>query len=339
MPALDSGVFAYWVNKQTARGTAATVGKKKLRKVGGGIDINRAMGREAFGDGKRFSTATDYTDTIQGGGDPVIQGQVGPAAYLAYLYGGTDTFSGAGPYTHAITPNNSGGPWVTMWKTVGSAVGPIRQRYADGKVTQLVIESSAANKTLHITPTLLFADPAEVIAADVAQAFDADEPFLWTEATGQFNFDGGGAGVVGEVNQLNLTLSDNVTPWYGDNVLIDEIVPGRSDCVLNYTVLLTDVTLPTYNKIHYGTAAPVATTKPVKTVFYGSLLMKFTRGSAGTLRELRIQIPKLAYSTDVAIEGLPDGGPVEMPLVGMGRDDGTNPMWTITGINNDNAQY
>lgn len=344
--AIESSAFSLWGAKQTGRGTAATTADKYLRQTDGGIEINRAFGNEQYGDGARFSNAVDFTDTIQGGGEPVVQMQPGAGSWLCAQYLGTDTIAGAGPtYTHTLTPANAGGRWCTFWKKVGVAVGPVRQKFNDTRISQLVLTASAGAKVFHATPTLMSVDPGEVFTSDPVKTDDdasnaTDYPFLWTEAAGTWNFDGGGAGAIADVNEFNLTMNDALDAWYGDNVTPATLVPGRGVVTVSATLGLTDQTLPKFNLIHYGTASPTVGTKPVKTIYSGSLDFKFTRGSAGTLREFRTEVFKINYSPgDLAISGQADGGAVTIALAGEARITGANPMVRLTGTTTDSLAY
>jgi hypothetical protein len=344
--AIESSAFALWAGKQTARGTPVATADKLLRQTDGGFGINRAFGNEQYGDGARFSNAVDFTDTVVGGGEPVIQAQPGAGAWLVAQTLGTDTLTGAGPtYTHTLTPANAGGRWLTVWKKVGVAVGPVRQKHNDTRVSQLALTCGAGQKVLHLTPTFMSVDPGEVFTSDPVKTDDdasnaTDYPFIWTEATALWNIDGGGAGAIADVNELNLTINDNLDAWYGDDIRPATIVPGRGVVTMSLTLGVTDQVLPKFNLVHYGTASPTAGTKPVKTIYSGSLDVTFTRGSAGTLRSWRLEVFKINYSpSDLNIEGAADGGALTIGLAGEARISGANPMVRLTAVNTDSAAY
>lgn len=344
--AIESSAFSLWGGKQTARGTPVATADKKLRQVDGGVGIARAFANENYGDGARFSNAVDFVDTIMGSGEPVCQLQPGSGAWLCAQQLGTDTFTGAGPtYTHTLTPANAGGRWLTVWKTVGVAVGPVRQKFNDTRIAQTVIACGAGSKVLHVTPSLTSVDPGEVFTSDPVKADDdasnaTDYPYLWTEATGAWNIDGGGAGAIADINELNLTINDSLEPWYGDDVKPATLAPGRGVVTASMTLGVTDQVIPKFNLVHYNTATPAGTTKPSKAIYSGSLDVIFTRGSAGTLRSLRIEVPKINYApSDMAIEGAADGGALTVSLAGEARITGASPMVRITAVNTDSAAY
>lgn len=340
--AIESSAYSLWLAKQTARGSVAATADKKLRWVEGGLDIVREFGNENYGDGERFSNATDFTNTVMGSGDPGIQGQPDTAAWLIAQCLGTDTLSGpdgSGIYTHTLTPANAGGRWLTAWKKVGVAVGPVKTKFVDCRMGQLVIAASAGSKVLRLTPSIISISPEVGPVSDPVKAEGTEDALLWTECTGTFNIDGLGAGVIADIASMEITINDNLAAWYGDDVKPSLIVPGRGVIVVAYTLALTDVTLPQYNKVHYGTGSPAAGTAPTKAIYSGSLDFKFTRGAAATLRELQFTIPKINYSPGLAVSGQADGGVIELPMAGEARKSGASAMMTVVGKNVDNAAY
>ena len=344
--AIESSNFALWAGKQVGRGTPVATADKFLRQVDGNVDIERTFGNENYGDGQRYSNAQDFTNTVVGGGDVGFQGQPGPASWMLAQHLGTDSIGApvSTVYPHTITPANAGGRWLTVWKKVGSAVGPHRVKYNDTRIAQLQVSCSQGAKVLRMTPTLLSIDPGEVFTSDPVKADDdasnvTDQPFLWTEATGLWNFDGGGAGAVGEVDEVNVTMNDNLDAWYGDDVKPALVVPGRGVVTVSFAYALTDLTLPVYNKVHYGSASPAGGAKPVKTIFSGSLDVTMTRGATTTLRSLRLEVPKINYAASLAIAGNADGGVVKLPMAGEARILTGSPIIRWTGNTLDSVAY
>lgn len=108
--ALESNINALWVAKQTGKGAPVTMttGTKKLRWVGGDLQIARADGSEPYSDGTLFGDTVDFVNTINGNGAPVVQGQSGIIAYLSWLGCGQETVTGG---VNAVqTVSITGGP-------------------------------------------------------------------------------------------------------------------------------------------------------------------------------------------------------------------------------------
>lgn len=334
MPALESRSEGVWVAAKTARTTGGAVAVKKLKKVGGGININRDDGSENYSDGMRFGDATDFVNSIVGNGNPVAQATPDVLAYLAWLILGSETVTGAAdPFTHVAVPSESGGLWSKWWKKVGVNVGPLRQIADECRMTSLRIEGSSANKVVKLTPTVISLKAGEVFTTDpVVVALD-EVPMNYTEGKGRFNIDGT---VYTEHSSFAIVINDNVAPWYGDDVFPEDITFGVATVDIEGVTLLVNADgLARYNSQIYGSAAPAAGTLPLSTIpALGSYTVDLQRGAN---RQIKIEVPGVKWSPDLAIEGNPDGGPVELALAGQARKSGANPMIRITTKNADAA--
>lgn len=103
--ALESNINALWVAKQTGRGTPASMvaGTKKMRWIGGDMQVARADGTEPYSDGTLFGNTVDFVNTLTGNGAPVLQGQSGVIAYLDWLACGQEVVTGGVNEQHTIT--------------------------------------------------------------------------------------------------------------------------------------------------------------------------------------------------------------------------------------------
>lgn len=341
MPLMESAIYGLWVAKQTAKGTVATTAIKQLRQPGGDVSINREDGSEAYSNQSRFVNYSDFVDSLSGSGDPAVQATPPDTAYLAYLFFGAESVSGAGdPYTHVFTPNANGGFWLTAWVRKGGSVVQ-RQRFADMKIGQFAIQGSTGAKVLRATPTLLGLDPGEVMAADpVGVNQTTNAPWLYTEAEGAFTIDGV---VFRGQSQFSVTWDEGLSIIQSDSVLGYDVVMGQPSITVTVTLYLDAVGLQTYNKLVYGNTAPTAGSKPLKTIpAMGAYLCQFdSKDAAGVItpaRQLKIDLPAVKWTPDVAIPTTPDGGVVEINLTGQVRANGVNPMSTVT-IKNGDAAY
>jgi hypothetical protein len=329
--AIEANVEGVWFAKQSAKGSPATAPStagtgKRIRKVGGDLNVNRDDASEAFSDGNRFSTASDFVNAIRGEGAPVAQGQSGVLAYLAYLMLGQETVTGSSaPYTHVATPNTAGSFWSTWWKRVGSSVVQ-RQKFNDCKLVSLRIEGSSASKVLHVTPTFVSLDAGEVFTADPTLVDDGTDPLLYTEAVGTFTIDGQ---VVKGHSAFAVVISDSVTPWYGDDVTAEDVVYGQGTISIEgVTLLVNQAGKDQYDRIVYGTTSPPAGTKPIKKI--GALGSYSFDVARGTSEEFKVEIPGVHWHPDVAIAGNPSGGAVELALAADVRAVAGQPMIRIT---------
>lgn len=314
---VESNIYALWAAKQTAKGAVASTATKRLQQVGGNLEIARADGSENFSDLDRFGDATDFVDTMQGGGSPVIHGQPNATAYLLWLFFGGETFTAGGggnPPKFEFTPLANTGFWITFWKRVG-LVDIVRQRYADCKISSIKIEASTASKVVKITPTIVSLDPGEKIAADPSPTLELAEPFLWTDATSTIKVD---TTTFRAVSQFSITLDAGLTPWQGDSVTYYDLVNGGASISMEGPTMLLDATsMARYNDIIYGTPTPANGDKPkTSRPIPGSFEAEFVRGTGATRESLKVELAGVKWSPDLAIAPSPDGGPVEIALNG-----------------------
>jgi hypothetical protein len=422
MPALEARSEGVWVAAQTGRATGGATAVKRIKKVGGGINVNRDDGSENYSDGGRFSDAVDFVNSIVGQGNPVAQGQADIAGYLAWLILGQESSvtGSADPFTHVATPAAGGGLWSHWWKKVGIAVGPLRQEFSDCRLTSLRIEGSSANKVVKLTPTFISLVAGKVFTTDPVAVSAVDAGMLYTEGVGRFNIDGT---VYQGHSSFAIVINDATDPWYGDDVYPQDVTFGVASVDIEGVTLLVDANgLARYNQQIYGAAAPAVGALPLKTVpLMGSYTIDLQRGrnfsviatgaSAGTFtitvpgfgttapipfnataaqvaaavalitglagkvtatggplpgtavavvispdvptgaitansgaltggtavitdnsaqRQLKIDVPGVKWSPDLAIEGNPDGGPTEIALAGQARINGVNPFVRVT---------
>jgi hypothetical protein len=332
MPVLEPQINALWVAKQTAKGTPATSATKRPVFVGGDLQIQRADGSEPFSTLTRFNSATDFVDTLTGGGEPAIQGHADMVAYLAWLFCGQETVTGvADPWTHVAQPGTSGPFYSTWWKRIGAAVGPVREKYNDAIIGQLTMEGSQGQKVLHVNPALLVGDPGITFAVDPTVALPTTDPLLFTEAVGTFSVDG----TVYKVSSFQLVANENRSPYYGDDVVPVDFPPGAPTVTISLTLLVDTAGLAEYNKRYYGTASPSAGSAPIHVpdalgVFTSKFTKKDVSGPVSPERSVQIDAAGVKWTPDVAIAANPAGGATEITLAGECRLVGVNPLFKVT---------
>jgi hypothetical protein len=331
MAITESNIYALWVAKQTAKGTVATTATKKLQMVSGDISTARADGSENFSDLDRFGDAVDFIDTIQGNGSPVVHAQPNAVAYLCWLFFGGETFTSATASTapkYVFVPQTNTGFWSTWWKRVGLSE-IVRQKFNDAKISTLKIEGSTANKVVKVTPSLVSLDPGEKFATDPSPVGEVAKPFLYTDAVGTFTID---STVFTAQTQFAITVEAGLAPYQGDAIKFQDMVAGNASISMEGpTILLDTAGLAQYNTIIYGTASPTTGAKPSTAAPYiGSFACEFVRGSGATRESLKIELPGVKWSPDLAIAPNPDGGAIELALNGQMRKVAGSPAITVT---------
>src|SRR3954453_20268060 len=251
---------AIWWAAQTAKGSAASVASKKGRWVGGNMAGQVSMGEEPYATGDRFNSTLQYPDELSGGGPPAIQGQTGPLAHLLWSFLGTDTVTGTGPYTHTITPG-AVSKYMTWWTSVGATGGAAStiRRHNDCRTSQVVIAGATDQKVIRITPTVISLDPDEVITSAPVKADDNTQPLLYTEGSASYTINGT---VFPGHSSFAITLSDSLTPVYGDRLSAFDVAAGLGNVELSASIYLDATAQAFLNTVKYGTASPTAGTKP-----------------------------------------------------------------------------
>lgn len=340
MPLLESNIGGLWMAKQTAKGSAASVPIKRPNWAGGDVAPARQDGKQSWMSPERFGRYADYVDQISGAGDPQIPANPSDLAYLCYLFFGAESVSGAGdPYTHTFTPQLAGGFWSTWWKSVGGSL-PVRQKFADARISQLAVEGSTANKVVTGTPTLLILDPAEIIAADPVVGFSSGDPFLYTEGESTFTIDGS---VHRGHSQFQVVWNENLSLVYGDSVMAYDVAAGEPLITITVSIYLDSLGLQRYNTAVYGEPTPAAGKKPSKFLpalgSYGfNLVKKDAAGAITPAREFALTLPGVKWTPDVAIAPNPSGGATEVQLTGEVRKSGVSALSTVA-IKNGDAAY
>lgn len=338
---IESGVGNLWIAKQSALGTKALVNAASIsqgRWAGGILQPGKQYGSEEYVDGNRFGSPTVFGDKVGGEvGSPVFQAQyAGLTGRLATWICGTDTLTGsADPYTHTITCAATAGPYVTAWQTVGSSVGPVKQVYWDAKVAKLVWECGQDQKVAHLTATLQAKSAAEVYATDPTQAADTTDPALWTEVAGAVTFD---AATLAEVSGEVLEIDTGIAPYYGDSIAPMALVEGKGTIMRTMKAIVTDTTIPLFNKAIYGTASPATGAAPSNAVYYVSCQTIYTRSAS---RKITILTPNVAIKADnMEIAPKPEGGVIDLEFSGqcLKTSGGASPV-TITILTADSAAY
>lgn len=338
-PMIATNIYAAWAAKQTAKGTPATVATRRFKQVGGDVNINPDFGSENYSDLDKFGDATDWVNSIQGGGTPALEATATELAWLLWIFHGQEAVvSTAAPdptllKRHRFQPNANPGFWFTWWKRVGEPALAVRHKFNDCRIAQAVLEASSANKAVRVTPTILCLDPGEQFTTDPTPGMpDATSPVLiFTEAEGTFTINGT---VIRGHSQFQLTLNEALGAIFGDSTRPNEVArTGVASAGLGVTIQADSDALAYYNNEVYGTPTPAAGAKPQTRVpLLGSYSFKLDKkDSAGVLtHRLQLDVPGVRWQPlDAFAPANPDSGTTEVALTGGLRKNGSNPLYTL----------
>jgi hypothetical protein len=325
-------IYGLWAGKQTAKGTANAAPATRFKQVSGGFNIPRDDGSENFSDGTAFPDTFDWVNSIIGNGNPGIQATPNELAWLLWAFQGGETTSAvAGPPAktkHTAVPLPGLGHWLTFATRLGSSQID-RLQHNDCQIGQVQVEGSTANKRVLVTPTVISLDPGEQRAADPAAAMPTKNAFLYTDGTSRFTIDGT---VFRGHSQFTLVVNKDLNPVYADDVTVYDLSIGNAVITIAVTLYFDADGRAQFNKLVYGTAAPAAGSKPLKTLS--------PMGSAGAVNgdKFVTTLAGVKWAVPDAPDPNPDGGAGELALAGATRKSGVSPQFQID-IDNDAAAY
>lgn len=338
---IESGIGTLNYGKQSAKGTKATaatttVGFNRPKWFDGELKPGTVLGSEEYVDGNRFSSASNYVDTIGGAvGTLTIQAQAENAGLFAAQFLGIDTVTGVSdPWTHTITSAGSSGSWATWWQKVGVAVGPQREAYWDSKMTKLVVTCGEKQNPLHYAIDVMSVNPAEVFVTDAARAEDATDPYYWQETEGKVTFDGT---VYSEIAEEMLEADTQAKPFYGNSPVATQIIEGKGKIIRTLKTIVTDETLKKYRKAIWGSEAPAENTAVGKAVYFAAVKTIYKKSAT---RELTFTTPRVAVDPkDMGFGAQREGGEIPITFGGEALKEGATPALTVVALSADATTY
>jgi hypothetical protein len=179
----------------------------------------------------------------------------------------TNTTPGGARNKHTFNPSATAGHWATFVRSVGTGT-VTRHSLIDCLIGGFTLEASQAQKDMRITPNLLSLDPYKVLTADPAATLPTGmdaRPFIYTEASGAFTLGTGiSSTVISGQSSVTLTVNEDRSPAYGDDVVPYDFSVGSPTVAVSITFIFDGVGLARWNELIYGTAAPTAGTKPLR---------------------------------------------------------------------------
>lgn len=347
MTLLESNYYAWWLGKQTAKGTPNAAPSRRPIMVGGNLAFGRDDGEENYSDLTKYGAKTDWVNSLTGGGEPACEATPTELAYALWLMHGAETVSAitaeVGPPAipvmsrHRYTPSVTMGHWFTSFLRVGSTVLR-RHQYNDCIISRIAMEASTANKAMRFTPSILSLDPGIVYAADPAAALPTDRPFLHTDLSvnGDPTIDGSmvldGVTYRG-TTQWNINIDDAWSPVYGDDQVPYDFQQGTPTVTVGCTILLDALAMQRFNALAYGDPTPSPGMKPLRSIpALGSMLATARqRDSSGDHggREFVAEFPGIKWTLPDAPAPNPSGGATEFAFAGEMRPVPGEPAYTI----------
>lgn len=290
------------ISKQTAKGAAAATPTYGLG-IRGGSTLRVELEQE--NDGITFASRVSADDnrlSVVAGG--AIQTRLWPRSSGLLLYGalGAISDSGAGPYTHTITPGATL-PYLTLFSQLDTEY----HKVADCKVNQLTISWSER------APVEVEFDMMGITATLYTSSWtptnDENGQNRFIPPGGVFQVDASsGTPATAAIAGGRVTINNNLVPIpLSASVLPDDIFEAEASLEVELRLIPSDTT--EWRKLLTGSA--VGTT-PTGTTIYGSFKNKFTIDASN---DLEIGGTRVAFLADYP-EADPAGGPAEITLTG-----------------------
>ncbi len=177
MAGVSGNIATLAIGKQSAKGTPQGTPTYRMKFTGGNVEGRRDTIQLAETDSTRQQGNTVVVGSrVEGSSEHYIRPN--SFALLSYLMHGAIATTGAGPYTHTITPATSL-PYATLFKSIG---GLLADRYSDCWINSLGVRGAAGGALtcsvgwLGLTPEFGATDPG-------TPAAETQNPHVYPEVT------------------------------------------------------------------------------------------------------------------------------------------------------------
>lgn len=335
-------IYGLWAAKQTAKGTANSAPAHRFKQTGGNFTFPRDDGSVAYSDATPVPDQQDWVNTLVGNGAPVTLATPEELSWLLWAFeGGETTAAVTGPpvkTTHTTKPLPGLGHVCTFVTRKGSSAVE-RYEHADCYISALELGGSTADKAVRATPTVFSLDPGKTRAADPAQAMPTKGTFLYTDGTSRFTIDG--TAFRGH-SEFTLSLTKDLNPVYGDDTTVYDFAIGNTTITIGVSLYFDADGQAQFNRIVYGSATPVAGTKPLKTIpALGSYAFDLrARDAAGVVNgdKFILTLAGVKWTPPASPDPNAAGGTPTMALSGTTRKSGSLDQYKID-IDSDAAAF
>lgn len=326
----------FLIAKQNEKGTAATTGFHKFRRVDGRIQVAKEVANAPVIDGDAWGTQDfDYTKSLSGTGSISLQLTTeGAARLLNWTLGGSDTVAEAeaAPYTHTIIPGN-GLTYLTVIDSLGGADLLDARQWVDVVVTQLEITSSHDGGVVTAKLDLAAIDHTVITSVPTADTEDG-EPLLHTQSAGAVNV--AGLSACPSVEQFVLTIDTNAEMLYGDDITPYIAHRKRGAVSWSATVACDDETISALNEHLYGTATPANGASPSTSIFVAGFNPTLTQSEASSLE---LDLPACRVIVDALPDPSASGDKSTLAIAGVLRKPNEGEALTVTAVTADGTAY
>jgi hypothetical protein len=282
---------------QTGKEVAISAWKNKHYFSGGSIMPSKSVEQLSETDAER-DQGDNYVTQTSVEGSPEVYGRTTTIhSLLEYVLGARST-TGAGPYTHTLTPA-AALPYVTFGRMQGNT---LYEEFTDCKVSEATFSAGTASP-LTAALTVVGRGSKRLAAEWTAGLAPPAAPTV-----APVNFNNAVVKIGGVETRLassfEATFTNSVSAQQTDDSVPFDVTEGLRSCTLGFDLIFENLTA--YNEFHYGSGAG---TTQVPTLTSTSAEFIFTLGADS----VTFKFPKIVYE-EFPVEPDPGGDPIVVPV-------------------------
>jgi len=326
---VNPGNYGFYMEKQTAKGTAATMAATSmfLERIDGDLMVDKEWaklqtgGTSGWGGGRAYLNGVKMTaDTLTVMVSPKMAGAV-----MSWILG-DDSIAGAGdPYTHTIIPAATS-PWVTVWRQVDDEW----IRFEDCKIIEADFQAANDRDAIVARLALKFAVCALPVHLDAAPAnLAAKETQFYTFWMGEgawlADLGSGAEANQAGISRVSVKITRPTSTPKGETFVPVDAFHGVGTIEVGYDVLATDHTVEFLHL--FGAANPADGAAMDTALVTGSVNFTLTCEAVNDI--LTFDVAYIEYRPEgVAI--VPDQNGTESYYRLVGDAQGDAPLMTVT---------
>ena len=325
MAALNSSSAKLLIAKQTGLDSIPTSNIARLNWIDGNVSTQQVVLDQEVFDGETYSSPRQVVGRFEGGGTVKVLPDNDTIALLSEGLLGLDSSSSSSTVLSTDDPGD--GPFFTIWTEVGQGANVVRRRFVNCKISELKLIGQASSQFIELDFTVVCIDPQATVDSLPTSYSEPGVSYTFADGEGAYYVTSvNGESATAGINQFELTVMREQEPWQGDATGYYTVVPKRGMVEIAATLIADDVSLPILNSLWYNDPEPAEGTQPTSELFYDSFALTLTRGT----ESVTVELPKVAYRTESAVDPSLAGDAIELPMQGRAMKPDTGNLATIT---------
>lgn len=325
MAAINSSSAKLLIAKQSGLDSIPTTNIARLNWIDGNVSTQQVVLDQEVFDGETYSSPRQIVGRFEGGGTVKVLPDNDAIALLSEGLLGVDSSSSSETVLSTAEPGD--GPFYTIWTEVGTGSNVVRRRFVNCKISELKMMGQASSQFVELDFTVVCIDPQATVSALPSSYSEPGVSYTFADGEGAYYVTSvNGATATAGINQFELTVSREQEPWQGDATGYYTVVPKRGQVEIAATLIADDQSLPILNSLWYNDPEPAEGTQPTSELFYDSFSLMLTRGDDS----VSVELPKVAYRTESAVDPSLAGDAIELPIQGRAMKPESGELASIT---------